>query len=70
VLTEIKNFEARGLNIFVEVREDDVLAQARASDARHKRGEALGVFDGVMVAVKVMLVCVLLCFALSCFCFC
>jgi hypothetical protein len=29
------------------------MAQARASDARHKAGKALSVFDGVLVAVKV-----------------
>ena len=53
VLKEIKNFEQQGLHIFVEVRDDDVMAQARASDARHKAGKALSVFDGVLVAVKV-----------------
>lgn len=53
VLVAIKDFEAQGLRIFVEVREADVLAQARASDVRHKEGRARGVFDGVLVAVKV-----------------
>ena len=53
VLAAIKSFEAQGLHIFVEVQEEDVMRQARASDARHKAGKALSLFDGVLVAVKV-----------------
>ena len=44
VLAAITSFEAQGLNIFVEVRPED---------ERHRQGRALGLFDGVLVAVKV-----------------
>ena len=53
VLGQIKNLEGKGLKIFVEVLEEDVLVQAAESDARHKSGTSRGVFDGVPVAVKV-----------------
>lgn len=53
VLRAISSFEAEGLNIFVDVQPEEVMRQARASDERHKAGRALGLFDGVLVAVKV-----------------
>ncbi len=40
------------INAFVEVYENDALAQAAASDARRSRGETLSALDGVPVAVK------------------
>jgi len=40
------------MRIMIAVDRDDVLAQARASAARHAAGEPLGPFDGVPVAVK------------------
>lgn len=42
----------RPLRAFIAVREDDLLAQARASTARWKAGTPLGPWDGVPVAVK------------------
>lgn len=54
VLAAIKTFEAQGLNIFVEVQAEEVLQQARASDERHRTGQPLSLFDGVLVAVKVL----------------
>jgi len=41
--------------IFVDYQEQDILAQARASEARYKARAHLSVFDGVPVAVKDML---------------
>ncbi|CAI5728266.1 unnamed protein product [Hyaloperonospora brassicae] len=40
------------LNLFVEKRDEDILAQARASAERYARGQPLGVLDGVPVAIK------------------
>ena len=40
---------------FMSINEDDVRAQARASDARFAAGQPLSVFDGVPIAVKDML---------------
>lgn len=40
---------------FLSVNEEDVRAQARASDARFAAGQPLSVFDGVPIAVKDML---------------
>eukprot|EP00029_Vermamoeba_vermiformis_P000912 TRINITY_DN11085_c0_g1_i1.p1 TRINITY_DN11085_c0_g1~~TRINITY_DN11085_c0_g1_i1.p1 ORF type:complete len:611 (-),score=195.06 TRINITY_DN11085_c0_g1_i1:44-1672(-) len=40
------------MNIFIEWREQDILAQAEASAKRHAAGKPLSVMDGVPVAVK------------------
>ena len=40
------------INAFVEVFEDDALAQAKAIDAKKARGEKLGVLAGVPVGIK------------------
>ena len=40
------------LRAFIAVQREDVLAQARASEARIRAGQALGPLDGVPVAVK------------------
>ena len=40
------------LRAFIAVNRDDVLAQARASTGRWRRGAPLGAFDGVPIAVK------------------
>ena len=40
------------LNAFLSILRDDVLAQARAVDAKRTRGETLGVLAGVPVALK------------------
>jgi Asp-tRNA(Asn)/Glu-tRNA(Gln) amidotransferase A subunit family amidase len=40
------------MNMFVEIFEDQVMEQARASDERWAKGKPLSVFDGVPVAVK------------------
>lgn len=40
------------LNAFLEVFEDEALAQARESDARRARGQALSRLDGIPIAVK------------------
>jgi aspartyl-tRNA(Asn)/glutamyl-tRNA(Gln) amidotransferase subunit A len=40
------------LNAFLAVAHDDVLAQARAVDAKRARGETLGALAGVPIAVK------------------
>jgi Asp-tRNA(Asn)/Glu-tRNA(Gln) amidotransferase A subunit family amidase len=40
------------LHVFIAQERDDVLRQAEASLARHRRGEAKGPLDGVPVAVK------------------
>ena len=42
----------RPLRAFIAVRQDDLLAQARASAERWRSGKPLGVFDGVPVAIK------------------
>jgi aspartyl-tRNA(Asn)/glutamyl-tRNA(Gln) amidotransferase subunit A len=40
------------LNCFVHLDRDDLLAQARRSEARYLRGEVLGRLDGIPVAIK------------------
>lgn len=40
------------MNIFVAWNREDIRAQARASSERYQKGEPLGPFDGVPVAVK------------------
>lgn len=40
------------MNIFIEWREEDILAQAEASAKRIEAGMRLSVLDGVPVAVK------------------
>lgn len=42
----------RPLRAFISVRDDDLRGQARASAERWKRGEPLGPWDGVPVAIK------------------
>jgi Asp-tRNA(Asn)/Glu-tRNA(Gln) amidotransferase A subunit family amidase len=54
-LTSIKEWEKAGFRIFSEIHHDDVLQQAKASDARFKEGKALSIFDGVPIAFKDMM---------------
>ncbi len=54
VLAAIKDSDAQTppLRAFIAVKDEDVLAQARASAQRHKEGKPLSIFDGVPVAIK------------------
>jgi len=54
-LATVKEWEGKDFRIFSSIREEEVLAEARASDERWKRGEPLSVFDGVPVAFKDMM---------------
>lgn len=42
---------------FLSVKRDQVLTAAKASTQRYKEGKALGMFDGVPVAIKGMIFC-------------
>ena len=44
--------DARDLNAFVTETPDRALADAKASDERRAKGEALGPLDGVPLAIK------------------
>jgi len=44
--------EGARCNAFVHLRAEAALAEARASDARHRRGEARSALDGIPVAIK------------------
>ncbi len=50
-LRRLESYEA-AINAFVLYDPDTAMAQARASEARWRRGEPLGVLDGVPVAIK------------------
>ena len=50
-LKRIKEVEPK-VGAFLSYKEDDALAQARASDARRAKGESFGVLDGIPVGIK------------------
>jgi Asp-tRNA(Asn)/Glu-tRNA(Gln) amidotransferase A subunit family amidase len=54
-LATVKEWEKAGFRIFSEIHYEDVLSQAKASDARFKEGKPVSVFDGVPIAFKDMM---------------
>jgi Asp-tRNA(Asn)/Glu-tRNA(Gln) amidotransferase A subunit family amidase len=54
-LATVRAWEKEHFVIFSSLIEEDVLAQARASDERHRQGKPLSILDGVPVAFKDML---------------
>ena len=54
-LRTARAWEQQGLRIFASLHDEDIMAQARASDQRHRAGAPLSIFDGVPVAYKDML---------------
>lgn len=51
----VKQWENKGFRIFSSILPDEVMAAAKASDARWKAGAPLSMFDGVPVAFKDMM---------------
>jgi aspartyl-tRNA(Asn)/glutamyl-tRNA(Gln) amidotransferase subunit A len=51
VLDRIREYDG-ALNAFIIVAEDEAMAAARASEARWKRGEPIGLIDGVPTTIK------------------
>lgn len=51
-LSAVHAWEKDGFNIFSSLKDEDVMQQARESDARHASGKPLSVLDGVPIAFK------------------